>query len=96
MFFFIAGHELKAIFFQKEIPALVLSPQLFKFLTTTFFNTLFNTLTKSIIIRNVDQISIAIRNFLHSRFLISGCDDNKAYKAYKVMTVKSYESKKNH
>ena len=89
MSFLIAGRQLKPIFIQKETPALVLSLQLFKFLTTTFFNTFFKTLKKSIIIRNVDQISIA--NLITQLFTF------KISVFQVVMTtryIKSYPSKK--
>ena len=80
MSFLIAGLQLKSIFIQKELPALVILDSYLKFLTTTFL-----TLKKRIIIINVDQIYIVnlMTQLLHQDFCISGCDD----KVYKVLSV---------
>ena len=85
MSFLIAGRQFRLIFIQKETPALVLSLQLFKFLKTSFFNTL----KKNIIIRSVDEISIAK--------LITQLFTFKISVFQVLMTtryIKSYQSKK--
>ena len=91
MSFLIAGRQLKPIFIQKETPALVLSLQLFKFLTTTFFNTFFNTLKKSIVIRNVDQISIA--NLITQLFILNFAKIS-VFQVVTASYIKAYQSKK--
>ena len=55
MSFLITGCQLKPIFIQKETSALVLSLQLFKFFTTTFFYMFFNTLKKRVITNITDK-----------------------------------------